>query len=46
MRQLVVSALQETGLRVLEAKSGALRAAQSLEERAHDMLTWPIDEGR
>ena len=45
MRQQVVSARKKTGLRLLEAKSGALRAAQSLDERAHDMLTWPIDEG-
>jgi hypothetical protein len=30
---------------VMEAQSAALRVAQSLDERAHNLLTWPIDEG-
>jgi hypothetical protein len=29
----------------LEAQSSALNVAQSLEERAHNMTTWPLDEG-
>jgi hypothetical protein len=29
----------------LEAQSNALRVAQTLEERAHNLTTWPIDEG-
>jgi hypothetical protein len=29
----------------LEAQASALRAAQSLDERANNLLTWPIDEG-
>lgn len=29
----------------LEAQATALRAAQSLDERAHSLLTWPIGEG-
>jgi hypothetical protein len=30
---------------VMEAQSAALRVAQSLDERANNLLTWPIDEG-
>ena len=29
----------------MEARSAALRVAQSLDERAHNLLTWPINEG-
>lgn len=36
---------QHPSVKVLEDHSGALRAAQSLDERAHDLLTWPLDEG-
>jgi hypothetical protein len=32
-------------LPAIEAQASALRAAQSLEERAHDLPTWPIAEG-
>ncbi len=33
------------GVRPLEAQASALTAAQSLEERAHNLPTWPVDEG-
>jgi hypothetical protein len=29
---------------VLEEQSGALRAAQSLDARAHDLPTWPLNQ--
>jgi hypothetical protein len=32
-------------VKILEAQSNALSAASLLEARAHDLLTWPIDEG-
>lgn len=35
----------EPGLQTLEAQASALTAAQALEERAHNLLTWPVDEG-
>jgi hypothetical protein len=36
---------REGRVETLERQSGALRAAQSLDERAHNVLTWPINEG-
>lgn len=36
---------QETSVATLEAQSSVLRAAQTLEERAHNLPSWPIDEG-
>ncbi len=36
---------QEPSVQVLETQATALRAAQSLDERAHTLPTWPIDEG-
>jgi hypothetical protein len=35
----------EASVERLEAQASALRAAQSLDERANNLLTWPIDEG-
>jgi hypothetical protein len=35
---------QEPSIKVLEKQSSALSAAQSLDERAHNLLTWPVDE--
>jgi hypothetical protein len=35
----------QANLEMLEAQSATLRAAQSLDERAHNLMTWPIDEG-
>jgi hypothetical protein len=32
-------------VRTLEARAGVLRVAQSLDERAESLLTWPVDEG-
>jgi hypothetical protein len=36
---------KDPNLDVMEAQSAPLRVAQSIDERAHNMLTWPIDEG-
>jgi hypothetical protein len=33
------------GVDTLEAQATALRAAQSLDERAHSLATWPLEEG-
>lgn len=48
-RQLYAGAYEpirrEPTIRILEGQSAALRAAQSLDERAASLLTWPVDEG-
>jgi hypothetical protein len=36
---------EEPNFETLAARSSALSAAQSLDERAHGLPTWPIDEG-
>lgn len=36
---------ESTDVETLKASATALSAAQSLEERAHNLQTWPIDEG-
>jgi hypothetical protein len=36
---------KRTDVASLGAQSNVLRAAQALEERAHNLTTWPIDEG-
>lgn len=48
-RRLYASAYEpvraQPTLATLETQAAALRAAQSLDERASSLLTWPVDEG-
>lgn len=36
---------KDPNVEVMKAQAAALPVAQSLDERAHNLLTWPIDEG-